>query len=60
MKDLNLPKFNVPELPPKPMSFAEYVRWNEEHWRDLVRSGRLEIIRNDKTREPVNARFELK
>ena len=60
MKDLKLPKFNVPELPPKPISFQAYHAWVLQNLKYLHETGQLERLRKDPARTPVSARFVLK
>ncbi len=57
--DFELPDWKV--LPPRSnqISYEAWLQWLEENRRELIRTGRLEKIRNDPARCPVDVRFEL-
>ncbi len=58
-KALKLPKFDVPDLPPKRMTTDEYHAWVMRNLKILWKSGQLARIRKDPNRMPVKARFVL-
>jgi hypothetical protein len=60
MKSLKLPKFDVPELPPKQLSFQAYHAWVLKNLEHLHKTGQLERLRRDPSRTPVSVRFVLK
>ena len=59
MTELKLPRFEVPKLSPKPMSFEEYCRWVNEYVRQLLASGKYASIRDNQYPLPVDVRFRL-
>lgn len=59
MTDLNLPKFNIPELPQKRLLPEEYHAWVLENIKLLHETGKLEQLRNQLRRSPVGKRFRL-
>ncbi len=58
-KSFDLPQFEIPDLPPKPLSARDYRAWLAENRRRLLEAGRLEHILADPQRCPVDARFTL-
>ena len=64
MKDadtaLDLPPFDVPDLPSKPMTPQAYRAWLTRNRRSLHERGRLAKILADPLRRPVDVRFSLK
>ena len=57
--DLNLPRFDIPDLPSKPITPQAYHAWLDVNRRQLLESGRLEAILSDPSRCPADARFTL-
>jgi hypothetical protein len=59
MNDLNLPRFDIPELPPREMTFEEYCRWVNRYVEKLLRSGEYASVRAIISSSPVDVRFRL-
>jgi Nucleotidyl transferase AbiEii toxin, Type IV TA system len=59
MTELNLPRFEIPKLSPKPLSFEEYCRWVNVHVRQLLASGEYASIRDKQYPPAAGARFRL-
>ena len=57
--DFTLPNWEIPVSEPRRMPREEYLRWLEEHRRELIRRGTLDKLRDDPLRCPVNAPFIL-
>ena len=60
MKMLNLPVFNVPELPDKTIPPDKLHEWHLQNIKHLKESGQLENILKDPLRTPSSQRFVLK
>lgn len=60
MNKLDLPKFDVPELPDKEISLDVYDEWNSRHARYLAETGQIDRLRRDPSRTPVSVRFSLR
>ena len=60
MNSLNLPNFNIPELPQKHLTPTAFHTWVVRNVKLLHDSGRLRLIRRQPERHPVDARFVLK
>jgi hypothetical protein len=56
---LRLPRGEVPPPGPSRLTYAQFVRWNEEGLRRLAAAGLLERRRRDPDRRPVPVRFVL-
>lgn len=59
MKPLDLPKFNIPELPRKRLTPKAYQAWVRDNLKHLRATGQLERLLNQPARRPVNKRFVL-
>lgn len=59
MKELRLPRFEVPPLPRRRMSLSAYDAWVSENRRRLAAAGRLKAILADPLRCPADVRFRL-
>ena len=57
--DFELPDWKV--LPPRSgqISHEAWLEWLEENRRELLRTGKMQEIRNDPLRCPVDVRFKL-
>jgi hypothetical protein len=60
MKDLKLPKFDIPDLPQKRLTAEAYEAWVIANVKCVRETARYEYLRNDSTRIPVGKRFVLK
>lgn len=56
---LELPTFDIPDLPSKPMTTEAYRAWLLANRRRLLETGQLESILADSLRLPVDVRFSL-
>ena len=59
-KQPDLPSWDIPARPPKPMTPEAFQAWNQEMYRLAVESGAVERRRRDPTRCPVDVRFTLR
>ena len=57
--DLNLPVCHESLPPPEPIPSEVYFRWIAEHMAALRKSGQLDRILADPTRQPVDVPFRL-
>ena len=59
MKHLDLPQFDIPKHKPKVLPPEVFHDWLLSNLRSLRESGRLERMRRQPSRRPVEARFTL-
>ncbi len=59
MKSLRLPKFDIPDLPPKRLTPKAYQAWVLDNLKHLHANGRLERLCRQANRCPVAKRFVL-
>jgi hypothetical protein len=59
MTKLDLPVFEVPELPAKPMPVVVWRKLNDELVRRLKISGKYDRLRSSQVHQPVNVPFRL-
>ncbi len=60
MKNLRLPKFDIPDLPSKKISPRVAIRLIVRNVRRLRETGLYEVLQQYPDRRPVNVRFVLK
>lgn len=58
MKDLNLPLFKTPDIPPRRLTGEEYLRFVELAWRSLPDEAKKRI-REERLRQIPTVRFTL-
>ncbi|MCG2661782.1 MAG: hypothetical protein L6437_16245 [Kiritimatiellae bacterium] len=59
MKTLNLPKFNIPELPRKHLTPKAYQAWVSDNLKRLRANGQLARLLIQPERRPTDKRFVL-
>jgi hypothetical protein len=60
MEHLKLPRFDIPETAPKPVTLAAFVEWMLENMKLYEKSVDIRRICDQPDRRPADARFVLK